>query len=209
MKSTSHNVSRGRSWKRYVPLLPAALLPLGLIGFSLRPAVHYAALYDDLAEVRGIESEAERLERIVAAHGEGGLPTEQYEALLEAVAKRIPRGFEPTEFYERCIDAARGLDLKLESINAALDVDLAAPVGLATTLHSQTVTLQGSGALRDIEHLLVALHRRGQPVGVLQSKLDALAIRGRFDFQVELAVYHLAPPIALTSDQSDVPTGDE
>jgi hypothetical protein len=208
MKSTSHNVSDGPNWKRCLPLLPIALLPIGLIGFSLRPAFEYVALADDLAEVRGLDDEAQRLAQVVAAYGEGGLPTAQYEALLEAVAGRLPRGFEPTTFYDHCIAAARGLDLELESISAGLDLDLAAPVGADATLHSQSVTLQGTGALRDLEQLLVALHRRGQPVGVLQTKLDALASSDRFDFQLELAVYHLATPTAQFDDASDVPTGD-
>jgi len=195
MSMSRDNFARTGRWKLLAPLAPFALLPLTAVGFSLRPAVEYGSLADDLGAARGRFDLAGELASFEALHGEQGPPTERCRELLAELAERIPVGFEASAFLERCLSAKRATEVTLGAIDVGAAHDLHAPVG-ALSLHERVVTLQGRARLTEVERLLAALHREGQPVGVLDARLDVLESDSRyFDFQLQLAVYHLAPPM--------------
>lgn len=192
MRTSRDNFKRSSRWKLLVPLAPIALLPLSVVGFSLRPVVEYSALADELAAAQSRFDLAGELARFEAHHGEQGPPTERCRELLNELASRVPIGFESSAFFERCLTAKRATDVVLGAIDVGGVQHLHAPVG-ELSLQYRTVTLQGRARLPDIERLLTALHREGQPVGVLEARLDALeGDPSHFDFQLQLAVYHLA-----------------
>lgn len=199
MKTLHHNFREESRWKRYTALLPVALTPLLLIGFSLRPALEYVALSGDLDQARRRALEADDLDRFLATFGDEGPPTDQYDALLDLLAHRVPHEFEPTTFLERCMRATEGIDVALGAIDPTGLFSLEAPVG-DLHLHQRTVTLQGRGRREDLPRFLTALHRQGQPVAVLQSKLDALEDGVHFDFTLELAAFFLAEPTVPDDD---------
>lgn len=204
MRTVHHNFREESRWKRYTALVPVALAPLLLIGFSLRPAVEYVALTGELTSARQRAFESDDLERFLASFGDAGPPTEQYEALLALLSRRVPHEFEPTAFLERCMRAAEGIDMSLGAITPVGSTSLDAPVD-DLVLHKRTVSLQGRSTLADLTRFFSALHRQGQPVGVLQSKLDALEDGARFDFTVELAVFYLDEPADASDDDSLFP----
>lgn len=206
MKTHHDNFKPLSPWKRYTALLPVALAPLALIGFSLRPAVEYVAMTSDLEEARDRAVEADDLAGFLATFGDDGPPTQQYEALLGILEKRVPHGFEPTLFLERVVRATEGIDLVLDAVSPAGDTNLELPVG-DLFVFQRSVSLQGRGRLDDLPRFFSALHRQGQPVGVLQAKLDALDDGMRFDFTLELAVFHLAEPV-ISGDLEDLMLDD-
>jgi hypothetical protein len=204
MKSSLDNFKVGRRWKLLVPLLPAALLPMLALGFSVRPAVEYGTLERALETARARADLSSELSAFVAGFGEQGPPTERYERFLADLAALVPTGFEAADFYERCLRSKRASNVTLGAINVGARRDLAAPVG-ELSLHECVVTLQGRARLADLPRLLAELHDHGQPVGVLQCRLEALEDETHlFDFQLELAVYHLAPPTPAEAATEDI-----
>jgi hypothetical protein len=194
MSTSRDNFARTSRWRLLAPLAPFALLPLSVVGFSLRPAIEYGALADDLAAARDRFALAGELAQFEAEHGEHGPPTERCRELLSELAARVPVGFEASAFFERCLSAKRSAGVVLGAIDVGAEHHLHAPVG-TQSLNYRVVTLQGRARLPEVERLLTALHREGQPVGVLEARLDALeSDPSHFDFQLQLAVYHLALP---------------
>jgi hypothetical protein len=192
MSSARDNFSRKGRWKMLVPLAPIALLPLSVVGFSLRPAIEYGALSDDLERARSRFDLAGELARFEAQHDDQGPPTDRCRELLAELASRVPVGFEASAFFERCLSAKRAADVVLGAIDIGAEHHLHVYVG-EQLLQYRLVTLQGRARLFDLERMLGALHSEGQPVGVLEARLDALeSDPSHFEFQLQLAVYHLA-----------------
>ncbi|MEZ5976781.1 MAG: hypothetical protein R3F34_00970 [Planctomycetota bacterium] len=116
MRSGADNFGGRPSVKQLAPLLPAALLPLLLVGFSMRPAVEYGGLGSDLRVARERAERATDLRNYLATFGESGLPTAEYRRGLGLLASRLPLGFEATDFTTAASDRRADSTSSLGSI---------------------------------------------------------------------------------------------
>ena len=203
MKPALHNYKQKRGWRSVLPVLPACLLPLALMGATVKPALDFGGLSRRLEEARGRAAEAREMRSFLAEFGAEGPPTEQFCQMQAALAARVPEGFEPTEFYEAALSAARGLELELETIVPNNSEDLGYAVG-DLTIHEQRATLKGRVRAEALSRFLVAMHREGHPVSVHACKLHSLELEpGLFDFYLDLGVFFLAPPTVPDSEFSE------
>ena len=194
MKSILANYQKRKRWRGLLPLSICCVLPLALMGFTVKPALSFGRLSLDLREARGRAETAKRLRVFFASFGEQGPPTESYHRIESALASRIPRSCEATSLYRACLNAAADLELELESIVPGQRQDLGLPLG-GLSLHERRLALKGRSSSTQIPAFLSAMHREGQPVCVHACKLSAVESEpGVFDFQIELGVYYLAVP---------------
>ena len=194
MKSILANYQKRKRWRGLLPLSICSVLPLALMGFTVKPALSFGRLSMDLREARGRADTARRLRAFFEAFGEEGPPTESYRRIESALADHFPRSSEETSLYRACLSASRNLELELESIVPGTHQDLGLPLG-ELSLHERRLALKGRGSAAQIPAFLAAMHREGQPVCVHACKLSAVESEpGTFDFQIELGVYYRAIP---------------
>lgn len=194
MKPALHNYRRRRSWRGVLPILPACLVPLAMMGVTVKPVVDFGGLATRLDEARTRAAEAREMRDFLAEFGDEGPPIEQFLGMQRALEGRLPHAFRSTELYEAALSAAKGLELDLETIVPGSQQDLGHPVG-GRSVHECRAILKGRGRAEALPAFLVALHGEGHPVSVHGCKLHALEGRpGVYDFHLDLGVYFLALP---------------
>ena len=194
MKSILANYRKRKRWRGLLPLSICGVLPLALMGFTVKPALSFGRLSMDLREARGRAETARRLRAFLETFGPEGPPTESFLRIESALASHIPRSCEATSLYQACLSASRDLELELESIVPGAQQDLGLPLS-GLSLHERRLALKGRASSAQIPAFLAALHREGHPVCVHACKLSAVESEpGVFDFQLELGVYYLALP---------------
>jgi hypothetical protein len=194
VKSILANYQKRKRWRGLLPLSICGVLPLALMGFTVKPALSFGRLSMDLREARGRADTARRLRTFFQTFGEDGPPTESYLRIESALASHIPSSPEATSLYQASLSASRDLELELESIVPGMRQDLGLPLG-GLSLHERRLALKGRAGSAQIPSFLAAMHREGHPVCVHACKLSSVESEpGVFDFQLELGVYYLAIP---------------
>jgi len=120
VKPTVHNYRSRRTWRSVVPVLPACLLPLALMGVTVKPVIDYTGLTRRLEEAQQRAAQAREVREFLDGFGAQGPPTEDYRRMLAALAGRLPSAFEPTEFYEAALSACTGLELGLTAASVVV-----------------------------------------------------------------------------------------
>lgn len=194
MKAFVHNFDRPVRSRARLPLVIACLLPLSVVGVTVEPALHAQLLSRELERARQRSEEARAARAFLDAFGPDGPPTERYQRVLDVLVERIPHGFEPSAFFERVLSATAGLDISLDLIDPQRESDLGLTCG-PFSIHERRVGLRGSARAPELTRFVDALRRAGQPACVHACNLRALENEpGRFDFQLALGAFFLAPP---------------
>lgn len=205
MRLALHNYERKPNLRVLAPLLPAVLLPIALMGVTVRPVLDFSGLTGRLEEAKSLARGARDAHAFMMDFGPDGPPTEKLQQIEASLVERLPRAFTPTDFYRIALDSTSGLEVQLETIVPGSESDLEFAVA-GLSIHERVTTLKGRARPSALPIFLSALHRRGYPVTVHGCKLHALAEHAElFDFHLELGVLFLSSPAVSELDEVSEP----
>lgn len=192
MTTVVQNLRGTRRLRVLATFLPAAVLPLVLMGVTVPGALDANQAEAELRELRRDASEAERLRGELREFGD----LSQVEEVRRA--RDVLRGLLPGPVPEldlfnlvRLVGGRAGLAL------SEVDVREERDLGLTIEDHAafaRDVEVVGEGTLDQLSDFVAQLRSRGLPVAVLEANLTRGAVReARFQFTVRLGVLHGGP----------------
>lgn len=188
MKQVS-NVRHGTGWAHVAVVLPALVLPLLAVGFTVEPALR----------LRRIDSEAEGLREELGLTGPG-LPSRHEELepldgqagqmLARQLRSLVPQSLDTVQVYGAARRAAESCGVSLASIQLGIDTRVD---GAGTDLGSRGLNLTGRGSAERLTALVRNVRALGYPCRVEGVQLTTSSTDDTVQFQLGLGLYHRSP----------------
>jgi hypothetical protein len=194
------NARSGPGWAHLAALVPAVLLPLLAVGFTVEPALRLGR----------IDHEADDLRNELGLNG-GGLPSldrstapfdrQAGEMLAAQLRELVPAELDMVEVYGAARVAAETADVVLTSIQVGVDQPIA---GVGRHIGARGLSLIGRGSSDRLPLLVRHLRALGFPCEVQNLNLAVRAQADDFvDFQLGLGLFHRAPAFSDANNDID------
>ncbi len=195
--------------KRALALAPVVILPLGLAGVAVRPALDLRRAVREEGRLTRLVEHCDHL-RAELELFDGAGRVQELESLRGRLRALIPSQLAPIEVYSYLRECARQCGLELEVIQIGVPKDLELVLD-GETIVELPVTLRGRGTLRAVALIPRVLDARGLLCAVRSARVTSgETVSETYQFELGVGLFHCASAASAGSDDSttmDMPTG--